>query len=168
MIFNLFSYICILISQNCAIMKIINSELSEKIIEQHSIKLGQFYFLKDLMVAEINNGEHIDFESSQNYLKLINEFYGTEKPFGYICNRVNYFSISPLDFPKFIKVMPNLSIFGIVHNNHFDRMNYEVEKRFCNKPYKSFIDLNLAYKKIKRFIENLKFNIEPELSDILM
>ena len=158
----------ILFIQNCAIMKIINSELSDKIIEQHSVKLGQFYFLKDLVVAEINDGEHIDFESSQNYLKLINKFYGTEKPFGYICNRINYFSISPLDYPKFIKEMPNLSIFGIVHNNHFDRMNYEVEKRFCIKPYKSYNDLNLAYKKVKSFIENLKVNIVPETKNILM
>lgn len=141
-------------------MKIINSEISKKIIEYHSIGLGQFYFLKNMVVAEINEGVHIDFKVSQEFIKLIIKFYGTDKPFGYICNRVNNFSISPLDFVKFNSAVPNLTIYGIVHNNHFDRMNFEIEKRFCNKPYNSYTDLYSAYNQVGIFIKNIDRRVE--------
>ena len=136
-------------------MKILKSNISDKILEYHSVKHGQFYFLENLVVAEIKEGVHIDFNNSFEFLNLIIEFYGTEKPFGYICNRINNFSISPLDYPKFNESMPNLAMFGIVHNNHFDRMNYEIEKRFCTKPYKSYSDLYSAYNQVGIFVNNV-------------
>ena len=136
-------------------MKIINSKLSDQILEYHAIGLGQFYFLKDIVVAEINEGVHVDFKASKEFISLISDFYRTEKPVGYICNRINNFSISPLDYPKLISSLPNLTIFGIIHNNHFDRMNYEIEKRFCNRPYKSFTDLYSAFNQVNNFVKNV-------------
>lgn len=133
-------------------MKLINSNLFDHIIESYKVKVGEFYFLKDVVIAEINEGVHIDFNTSLEYLELIIDFYGKNEPFGYICNRVNNFSISPLDYPKFNNLLKNLSLYGIVHNNHFDRLNYDIEKRFCNKPYKSFSDLNTAYNQVNIFL----------------
>ncbi len=137
---------------NCAIMKLINSILSDQIIEAHKVKVGEFYFLKNMVVAEIFEGAHIDFSVSKDYLNLIIDFYGREENFGYICNRINNFSISPLDYPKFNRALKNLTMYGIVHNNHFDRLNYDIEKRFCDKPYKAFSDLETAYNQIKIII----------------
>jgi hypothetical protein len=141
-------------------MKIIKSKLSDQILEYHAIGLGQFYFLKDIVVAEINEGVHVDFKASQESISVISDFYGTEKPIGYICNRINNFSISPLDYPKFINSLPNLTIFGIVHNNHFDRMNYEIEKRFCNRPYKAFTDLYSAFNQVSNFVKNVSKRVD--------
>ncbi len=141
-------------------MKFVKSKLSHQILEYHSISLGQFYFLKNIIVAEINEGVHVDFNASKEFISLIIDFYGTEKPIGYICNRVNNFSISPLDYPKFNRSLPNLTIFGIVHNNHFDRMNYEIEKRFCNKPYKAFSDLYTAFSQVSNFIINVSKRLD--------
>ncbi len=117
-------------------MKLINSKLSSHVIESHTVKSGKLFFLKDMVVAEFNEGVHIDFDSSQEYIGLIIDFYGNDEPFGYICNRINKFSISPLDYPKFNRTLSNLAMYGIVFNNHFDRINYNIEKRFCDKPYK--------------------------------
>lgn len=141
-------------------MKLFNSKLSDHIIEYHAIGLGQFFFLKNIVVAEINEGVHMDFQASKEFITLISDFYGTKKPFGYVCNRINNFSISPLDFPKFNKALPNLTIFGIVHNNHFDRMNYEIEKRFCNRPYKSYSDLYSALSQVESFIKNISKRVD--------
>jgi len=115
------------------------------------------------VVAEINEGVHIDFQASKEFIPLISDFYGTEKPYGYICNRINNFSISPLDFPKLNRSLPNLIIFGIVHNNHFDRMNYKIEKRFCNKPYKSYSDLYSAFSQVSTFIKNVSKRVDLTL-----
>lgn len=133
-------------------MKLINSELSDHIIESHKVKAGEFYFLENIVIAEINDGVHFDFDASLESMELIIDFYGKEEPFGYICNRVNNFSISPLDYPKFNSFLKNLAMYGIVHKNHFDRMNYEIEKRFCRKPYKSFSDLETAFNQVKIFL----------------
>ncbi len=138
-------------------MKLINSKLSDLIVESHTLKVGNFYFLKDMVIAEIGEGVHIDFNSSSEYTELIISFYGNTEHFGYICNRVNNFSISPLDYPKFNSLLKNLAIYGIVHNNHFDRANFEIEKRFCDKPYKSFSDLETAYNQLNIFLN------KPEL-----
>ncbi len=137
-------------------MKLFDSKLSSNIIERHKVKSGELFFLKDIVVAEFKEGVHIDFDSSQEYISLIIDFYGHERPFGYISNRINNFSISPLDYPKFNRVLSNLAMYGIVNNNHFDRMNYNIEKLFCKKPYKGFNDLYTAFNQVRIFVEKTK------------
>ena len=140
-------------------MKLFHSKLSDRIIETHSVKSGKFYFLKDIVVAEFNEGVHIEFNSSQEYISLIIDFYGHERPFGYICNRINDFSISPLDYPKFNRVLYNLTVYGIVNNNHFDHINCSIEKRFCDKPYQVYTDLYTAYNQVSIFVNKTKTEI---------
>ena len=140
-------------------MKLFDSKLSGNIIISHSIKSGKLYFLEDIVVAEFNEGVHIEFNSSQEYISLIIDFYGQERPFGYICNRVNDFSISPLDYPKFNRALNNLTMYGIVNNNHFDHMNCNIEKRFCDKPYKVYYDLYTAFNQVSFFVNKNKSEI---------
>lgn len=137
-------------------MKLIDSKLSIQIIESHQVKSGELFFLKDIVIAEYNEGVHIDFNSSQEYISLIIDFYGNNRPFGYICNRINDFSVSPLDYPKFNSALKNLTMYGIVFNNHFDRINYNIEKRFCDKPYKGYNDLYSAFKQVSIFVNKTK------------
>ena len=137
-------------------MKFLESKLSNQIIEIHKVKHGELYFLKDMVVAEFNEGVHVDFNSSEKNIILIVDFYGYERPFGYLCNRINDFSISPLDYPKFNKALPNLEMYGIVHKNHFDRINYNIEKRFCDKPYKGYNDLYTAFNQLSIFVNKSK------------
>jgi len=141
-------------------MKLINSKLSGHIIESHTVKSGKLYFLKDIVVAEFNEGVHIDFNSSQDYTSLIIDFYGNDRPFGYICNRLNDFSISPLDYPKFNKALSNLAMYGIVFNNHFDRISYNIEKRFCNKPYKGYNDIYTAFNQVSVFVNKTEIKMK--------
>ncbi len=140
-------------------MKLIDSKLSGHIIESHEVKSGKLFFLKDIVIAEFNEGVHIDFESSQDYISLIIDFYGNDRPFGYICNRINNFSISPLDYPKFNRALTNLAMYGIVFNNHFDRRNFNIEKRFCKKPYKGYNDLYTACSQVNIFVNKTKIEL---------
>ena len=144
-------------------MKLLDSKLSDHIIETHSVKSGKLYFLKDIVVAEFNEGVHIEFDSSQEYISTIIDFYGHARPFGYVCNRINDFSISPLDYPKFNKALSNLAMYGIVHKNHFDRINYTLEKRFCDKPYKGYNDLYTAFKQVSIFVQKTKIEIKDNI-----
>lgn len=140
-------------------MKFLESKLSDQIIEVHKVKSGVLYFMKDIVVAEFNEGVHVDYNSSQHNISLIIDFYGHERPFGYICNRINDFSVSPLDYPKFNRALKNLKMYGIVHKNHFDRINYNIEKRFCDKPYKGYNDLYTAYNQLSIFVNKSKYEL---------
>ena len=144
-------------------MKLIDSKLSGQIIESHTVNSGKLYFLKDIVIAEFNEGVHIDFDSSLDYIGLIVEFYGNDRPYGYICNRINNFSISPLDYPKFNRALNNLGIYGIVFNNHFDRINFNIEKRFCDKPYKGYNDLYTAFNQVSIFVNKRKIELAGAL-----
>ena len=117
-------------------MKIVSSKLIGDVIETHDLKIGVFYFFDNMVIAEINEGAHIDFKSSIDFFKIANAFYGTEKPFGYISNRINKFSVSPIDFASSSSTLENIKSFcAITYNNHYDKMNIEIEKRFYTKPF---------------------------------
>lgn len=139
-------------------MKLINSTLSKSILKTYKIEVGEFHFFQNMVIAEINEGIHMDFEKSKEHIQLIQRFYGNRKPFGYVCNRVNTFSVSPLDYIKFNNALGNLEIYGIIHSNHFDKLNFDVEKRFCNKPFLAFNDVESAYKNINGYLEKLNSN----------
>lgn len=117
-------------------MKIVSSKLIGDVIETHDLKIGVFYFFDNMVIAEINEGAHIDFKSSIDFFKVANAFYGTEKPFGYISNRINKFSVSPIDFANYSSTLENIKSFcAITYNNYYDKMNIEIEKRFYTKPF---------------------------------
>ncbi len=137
-------------------MKLIDSKISKHIIESHKVDSGELFFFKDIVIAEFNEGVHLDFNTSQEHIGLIIDFYGNDRLFGYICNRINDFSISPLDYPKFNRALSNLSMYGVVHKNHFGRINYNIEKRFCDKPYKGYNDLYTAFNQVSIFVNKTK------------
>ena len=130
--------------------------LKYQIIDSHKVNSGKLYFLKDIVIAEFDEGVHIDFNTSQEHISHIIDFYGYERPFGYICNRINDFSISPQDYPKFNETLNNLGMYGIVNKNHLDSMNYNIEKQFCNKPFKGYYDLYTAYNQVSIFVKKIK------------
>jgi len=91
-----------------------------------------------MVIAEINEGVHIDLKSSQEFFKIANAFYANNKPFGYISNRINHFSVSPLDFANYSSKLENIKAFcAITYDNYYDKMNVEIERRFYTKPFYS-------------------------------
>jgi len=126
-------------------MNIVTSKLSDNIIETHQLKIGTFYFFDNFVIAEINEGVHIDLQSSKEFFKVANSFFGKEKPFGYVSNRINHFSVSPLDFANYSLKLENIKAFcAITYDNYYDKMNVEIERRFYTKPFYSTNELEDA------------------------
>lgn len=123
-------------------MKVEASPLSGKILKKDKTKLGELYFFENFVVSEIYEGSHVDIKSAQEVFKIIDSVYGENTPFGYISNRVNKFSISLLDSKKINSEMSsNLSYYCSVTYNHIDKMNADLEKKFCPRPFMNFSDL---------------------------
>ena len=144
-------------------MLVINSEIFRKVEKTYHLPVGDLYFFENIAVMQINEGEHASLKSSQYFLKKIYDFYETKnKPYGYISNRVNKYSVEVLDYQKHTDLLPNLSIYGIVAYSQFDSMNIDIEKQFCKMPVSSFNDLDKAYKYVNNYIVN-KSNIIDSL-----
>ncbi|AUC81261.1 hypothetical protein [Lacinutrix sp. Bg11-31] len=116
-------------------MRTINSPIYKSVIETHHLTIGDFYFFKNLLIAEVKEGIHLDTNNTQTLLKITNSFF-KNRPFGHITNRINQYSISPLDIASYSEKLENaVSYCSIIYNNHFDEMNVKIEQHFIKKPY---------------------------------
>lgn len=132
-------------------MKFENSILSKEIIHTCKNKIGVFHFCKNVIVSEINEGIHFDYDLVKNYIINAKSFFG-RKPIGYISNRVNDISINALDYGKFKKDVENLMFYSVVRYKNIHTFNMDVEERFCNMPYKSFDSLEQSYTFVNNYI----------------
>ena len=134
-------------------MSITNTELASQIIKQTTSDVGIVHYLKDLAVVEFYEGSHIDLTSVRKTLNDLSDYFGHNKPFGIIANRINSYSISLLDIKDARQALPNLSAYGIVSYNNATRMNAEIESSFCE--WKDFCfntlyeGIDTVYKRVK-------------------
>lgn len=137
-------------------MRIIDSPFYEKVIEKHHLTIGDFYFFENLLVSEVKEGIHLDESNTNTLLKITNSFF-KNKPFGHVANRINRYSVSPLDFANYCKALIKVESFTtIIYNNYFDEMNIEIEKHFLKKPYYVANNLDDAFLWNKQIIENIE------------
>jgi len=134
-------------------MTLIESQLKQKIITSKDSKIGTLHFLENMVISEIKEGMHLSFKSSYNYLRQIADFYGDNKPYGFISNRVNTFSIEALDFPKFINILTHLKVYAAISYSHFDKMNMEIERQFCRVHYKDFETIMDSYHYVNKYLQ---------------
>jgi len=138
-------------------MKVINSSLFKDVKEIHHLLIGDFYFFENIVIAEIKEGVHIDSISSEPFFKLSNKFYSEKKAFGYISNRINQFSVSPLDFAQYSEKLDNVESFcAVCYSSHFDEMNVQIEKRFSQKPFNATSNLEEAFEWTSKIISQTK------------
>jgi len=135
-------------------MKLIDSNLKDEVLKSYNFALGNLYLMENVAISEINEGRHMSVNSADDYLYALSEFYGEEKKFGYISNRINSFSVEALDFRKFTDILKNLKVFYTVAYKHQDEINVDIEKKFCNIPYKGWSSLNEAYDHLNEYIKN--------------
>lgn len=114
-------------------MKTRHSKIFDQIIETKRITLGELHFFENFVIAEFDEGIHVDFNSAIRDINVIKNFYGEEKPFGFISNRVNSYSFTPIDSDKFKNVMKNLSAYSVVSYSEASQMNANIEKSFCKE-----------------------------------
>lgn len=116
-------------------MNTINSPLYLEVLEKHHLTIGDFYFFENLLIAEVNEGIHLDINNTKTLLKITNSFF-KNRPFGHIANRINQYSVSPLDLVCYSdKLLNVVSFSAIVYNNRFDEMNVKIEQHFIKKPF---------------------------------
>ena len=125
-------------------MRIQDSHILNDVIEVFPSDVGKLFFMKRMVIIEINEGVHLNYKNAEHIFLKIKDFFGNSKRIGIISNRINNYSIQVLDYQKLFNYIPNIKLYGIVHYNKQHFYSYQIEKRFSPIPLQNYNSINEA------------------------
>ena len=108
-----------------------------------NVKLGSVYLFDNYIVTEFKEGVDINFNNFNEVTEIIKAHFGN-RPFGFIANRLNSYSIDLNDASKFNTDFPNLKAYAIVVYNSLTQRVFEIENHFFNFNREAFKNLENA------------------------
>ena len=128
-------------------MNVTKSNLYNSISKEYNLSLGDLFLFENVAVFEVHEGKHVDIDSVQECLRILYDFYELrKKPFSFISNRINKYSIEVLDYSKYSSLFDNICVYGIIGYTKFSERNISIEKRFTKMKTLSFKTLNEAFR----------------------
>ncbi|WP_298544067.1 hypothetical protein [uncultured Aquimarina sp.] len=118
----------------------------KKLTNRHELSIGVFYFHKNFVISEINEGVILTYENTSELIKLGKTYYGDKTPFIYIANRINSYSFQPTNHFKTNEQFPNVKGYAVVTYNAIGSKIAELEKSFLKIPTRTFHKLDDAIK----------------------
>ena len=106
---------------------------------------------KAIAIVEIEEGIAVSFQDGQDVFARLLSILGS-KPWVYISNRVNSYSLDPNDY-KHLNQIPTLKGIGVIQYEKSIKTALKLEKMFVKKPFKTFTHLDTA---IEWALERLK------------
>ncbi len=117
--------------------------LNRKYHTRHNVTLGSLYLFDNYIIVEFKEGVDINFENFSDVTEIIKKKFN-ERPFGFIANRLNSYSIDLSDASKFNAYFPNLKAYAIVAYTVMTRRVFEVENHFFTFNREAFTNLEQA------------------------
>ncbi len=119
-----------------------------------NVELGRLYLFDNYVVAEFKEGVDINFDNFNDVTEIIKKQFN-DKPFGFISNRLNSYSINLIDATKFNAYFPNLKAYAIVAYNSITQRVFELENHFFTFNREAFKNLEHAAEWVEKtlFIE---------------
>lgn len=108
---------------------------------------GEIDLFEDFAVGRINDGVIVDRQKVLDMFQYSLSVYD-EKPFGYISDRINSYSLKPEAYEASYKAK-NLVAMAVVVNTPAKRMSAAIEKMFSKIPFRQFKTLPEAKTWIK-------------------
>lgn len=129
------------------------SKFKHDILKKLEYSYGNFYFLKNVIVSEIHEGEVFDYSKAKPAIDAAIKFYGRNARLGYISNRINTYSITPQDWNKFYKERYCIKAMALVAYTPMGQSNILVEKLFIRNRVERFNSLEFAVHWIQAQLE---------------
>ncbi|APY07342.1 hypothetical protein BWZ20_03070 [Winogradskyella sp. J14-2] len=107
------------------------------------VNIGKLQYNEKYIIAIFNEGVDINFKNFSEVATIIKSQF-ENRPFGFIANRVNSYSINLSDADRFNKTFPNVKAYAVVAHNSITERVFEIEERFFKFNRKSFRDLGGA------------------------
>jgi hypothetical protein len=121
-----------------------NFPKEEVLQETLETEIGLVSFYSNIVVVEANEGITLSYKTGFSVLLKGLKIVGL-RPFVYIANRINSYSVNPNDY-KYLNNIPTIKAIAIVSQLEKARQSAEWEKSFSTKPLEVFEDLQQAYK----------------------
>ncbi|WP_299767169.1 hypothetical protein [uncultured Dokdonia sp.] len=112
--------------------------------ETYILQCGTFYFYKDFIISQINEGEYITWESAQELIEIAISHYGKKINLSLISNRYNDYDIKYEDWEKFYKEGFQLKALAIVAYTKNGLMDFMIEKKKFRHKIRNFYKLEKA------------------------
>jgi len=106
-------------------------------------EVASVYFYGNLAVVEVSEGINLSYKNGFSLLLNGLRILGT-KPWIYISNRVNSYSVDPNDY-KYLNNVPTLKGIAIVDAKESGKVNAQLEGSFSKKPFKIFLSMVDAF-----------------------
>lgn len=103
--------------------------LKNKTFLTRSTNLGEVYLFDNYIITNFNEGVDIDYANFNEVRDIIKNHF-EERPFGFIADRKNSYSINLNDANRFNISFPNLKAYAIVVYNSLTERVFEIENRF--------------------------------------
>ncbi|PQJ32695.1 hypothetical protein BST92_12500 [Nonlabens arenilitoris] len=98
-------------------------------MERIDLNFGVFEIHSQIIIGKMKEGIHYDIYKNKMLIKLIDTFYGTIKPFSYVCVRDKTYSIDPM-IHKYNSRYENLCSIAVVERNLMSRSTVQIESKF--------------------------------------
>jgi hypothetical protein len=95
------------------------------------------------LVVVVKEGIHIVPKHNDVLIEVANTHF-FDKPFIYITNRINSYSVDPKIYLETAKI-ENLKGFAVVSNNYQAKVNAQIEQLFFTKPFEIFTTTEEAF-----------------------
>jgi hypothetical protein len=105
-------------------------------------EIATVYFYKKIIIVEAKEGVNLSYKTAFSLLIKVLAML-KNKPWVYISNRKNSYSVTPTDY-KYLKHVSTIKGLAVVVSSQTGQINAEIEKSFYNGPYEIFNDLNNA------------------------
>ena len=117
----------------------------------HKTEIGTLYLFENYVITNFNEGVDISYANFyETGLVIRNHF--NNRPFGYIANRQNSYSINLNDATIFNKAFPNLKAYAIVTYNTLTEKVFEIENHFFTSKRQAFQNINDAIDWVKEIL----------------
>ncbi len=93
-------------------------------------------------IIEISEGVALSYENGHKIFNRLLSIIG-DKPWVYVSNRVNSYSLDPNDY-RHLNQIPTLKGIGVIQYEKSIQTALDLEKMFIKKPFKTFNDLDSA------------------------
>jgi len=105
---------------------------------------GTYYFLKNFVISEVNEGEDFTWEKAKQVIDEILKFYKKNTRICFIINRVNKYSVDPQNWIKAQKKHQFMAASAIVTYNNTSYKVTSLEKYFSELEIKNCESLDKA------------------------
>lgn len=113
--------------------------------------LGSVFLFQNYIIVQFNEGVDINFDNFAQVSNIIKTNF-ENRPFGFIANRVNSYSINLTDARLLNKNFPNLIAYAVVTYNSISEKVFEIENQFFEYNRNTFKDLESAVEWVKTFL----------------